>query len=248
MEEQKKIMKKGIIFWIIFDVILFGVYFLCLLIRYNPNGMVSFYDGFNNTSYTFSFLFPPFFGITMVCIVTLLIRLFYWNRYFKSKRNLWLARVAAIIMLLLYSPIIALMFPNRPPGYLPFTKGFHHRMEERLDVSELQEWLKALNESDFDKSYFHKFDVSSFPLSMPDTAENLKMGMSYIEFMQSSQGDVCLRLEWGGPPARWGVVIGPKEMSIPPTEDVRYDEDGFRHIGEYRLKLEDGAYVWHDLR
>ena len=53
---------------------------------------------------------------------------------------------------------------------------------------------------------------------------------------------------WGGPIARWGVVVGPEEMPIPPTEDVSYDENGYRQIGEYRLKLTDGAYVWHEMK
>jgi len=37
-----------------------------------------------------------------------------------------------------------------------------------------------------------------------------------------------------------GIEIGMEDMEIPPSD--------FSQFGEYRLPLEPGAYVWHELQ
>jgi len=53
-------------------------------------------------------------------------------------------------------------------------------------------------------------------------------------------GKPKVRLTWGGPPGHWGVEIGMEDMEIPPSD--------FSQWGEYRLPLEPGVYVWHELQ
>lgn len=134
------------------------------------------------------------------------------------------------------------------PGYITFTKDFQQRMMESLDVVQVRDWLNTLSESEIDKLHNQQFRVNAFPIELPNTINNLKSEMSYITIIKDDQYGICLRMTGGGPVGHWGVVIGSKKMPVPETEDVKYDKDGYRYIGEYRVKLEDGAYVWHEIK
>ena len=101
MEEQKEEVKKGWkIFWIIFDIIFFGIYALYLIILIDPKGTVRFCDGLYDTNYTFEIIFIPFvlWPATSAYFVILFVRLYFWNRYFESKINLWFARIAVMLL------------------------------------------------------------------------------------------------------------------------------------------------------
>ena len=53
-------------------------------------------------------------------------------------------------------------------------------------------------------------------------------------------GNARIRLRWGSAMMEhWGVVIGMKDMKIPPSD--------FSLYGEYRLPVEPGVYVWSAL-
>ncbi|MDH4201762.1 MAG: hypothetical protein OEV87_02595 [Phycisphaerae bacterium] len=158
-----------------------------------------------------------------------------------------------IVFLIIYLVMLWTFFhpPSQlsdEPGYISTTREFHQRMTESLDVIEVQDWLNTLNDSDTGEVLNQLYIATSFPIKLPNTINSLKREMSYIFVFRNDPNKTCVRMMWGGPIARWGVVIGPKGMPIPETVDVNYDEEGYRIIGEYRIKLEDGAYVWHEIK
>ena len=158
-----------------------------------------------------------------------------------------------LIVFLLYCIFILIpfMIPAKifdGPGYITFMEDFHKRMMESLDVVQVRDWLNTLSESEIDKLHNQQFRVYAFPIELPNTINNLKSEMSYITIIKDDQYGICLRMTGGGPVGHWGVVIGSKKMPVPETEDVNYDKDCYRNIGEYRVKLEDGAYVWHEIK
>ena len=174
----------------------------------------------------------------------------------KNRKVLWitLAFLMLFIGFLVYFIYILTFFMIPPkisdvPGYITTTEDLLQRMIESLDVVQVRGWLNILSESEIDKLQNQQFRVNAFPIKLPDTINNLKSEMSYIRIVKEDQYGICLRMTGGGPVGHWGVVIGPKEMPIPETEDVSYHkEGGYRIIGEYRVKLEDGVYIWHELR
>ncbi len=173
----------------------------------------------------------------------------------KYRKVFWitLAFLMLLIGFLVYSTFIAVFFTvptkaSTAPGYITFTNDFQQRMTKSLDVVQVRDWLDTLSESDIDTLHNQQFTMNAFPIKLPTTINNLTSEMSYITIIKDEQYGICLRMAGGGPVGHWGIVIGPKIMPIPETEDVSYDKDGYRNIGQYYVKLEDGAYVWHEIK
>ena len=151
---------------------------------------------------------------------------------------------------ILCNPIIAMMIPvsEDSGGYVGYTRGFHQRMKEQLDIKPIREWLNTLDDDVFngDKS------VDSSDEFIPiDVLDVIPLKNYSHRFFKAEKRFNCVRISTGsgGISRLCGIVIGPEEMPIPPTEETIYDEDGNRiKMGELRIKLEDGVYVWHDMK
>jgi hypothetical protein len=238
MEEKQKQIKKGWkAFWTIFDIIFFMAYFLLFLFIAGPRGTISYYDGLNETNIMFGLAFLIF-PLTFLFIAVLVVRSIFWKRYFKSKKQLWLLIIAAVLC----NPIFALICPIRPPGYKPFTAGFHQRMQNRLDVEKIRAWLGTLDSEIFDGEYYdllYEMNGNVLPVPILEEINSLSEHVHYLVFYTENKMP-CLRIEWGGALGHWGVVVGPREMEVPPSD--------FSDYGEYRLKLEEGVYIWHELQ
>ena len=75
--------------------------------------------------------------------------------------------------------------------------------------------------------------------NLPEPVIQLKPLTPHIR--TDENGNPKIRLFWGsGMVGDWGVEIGLEDMKIPPSD--------FRRNGEYRLPVESGVYVWHDLK
>lgn len=233
------------IFWIVFDAIFFGMYFL---FPFADTGIL-YYDGLTDSSLAFTLLLLLL-PIGAVWLGILIVRLIFWKQYFRNARTLKIARVGVFVLVLIFNPVTLMRFHAGPPGYKPFTEGFYQRMQERLDAEAIRNWMEGLEDRIFDGNYYdvlYPMEDRILPFPVPQEISKLSEQVHYLRFYMENN-ERYLRIEWGGPFSRWGVVIGPKDMPIPPTEDVRYDEDGLRHLGEYRLRFEDGVYVWHELK
>ncbi|MBC8378997.1 MAG: hypothetical protein H8E62_07480 [Planctomycetes bacterium] len=253
MKEQKEKVTKGWrIFWVIFDIIFFGIYIFYFLIISDPKKTLSFYDGLYDKNYTFGILFVPFvlWPFTATLLMTLLVRLFFWNCYFENKTRLWFTRIAVMLLPVLFF-ILSFLFPVGQPGYKPFTAGFHQRMQKRLDVEKIRVWLETLDPELFDgESYdlIYRLNDNVFPFPIPKNVppfpipkeiRGLGENVRRLDFYTENKMR-CIRIKWGSFLGSWGIVIGPEEMKIPASD--------FSDDGECRLKLEDGVYVWHELQ
>jgi hypothetical protein len=234
--------------WLCVDVVLFGIYFLAGLIVLDPTGLFGYLDGLRDTHIRWFifvcmlYLWP----ITIAFLAILLIRLYFWRRYFTGRLKYSITLSFMLVLMALFNPFFSLItfFPFVEPGYKPFTQGFYDRMQTHLQVEPIRGWMATLEDDVYDgQLYGYEFD--SYPFELPEEITALSSEISYIKLYNDEALRRCLHLEWGGPlVGRWGVVIGPKDMPIPqtvyPTEEER--------IGEYRLRFEDGVYVWHLLK
>ena len=157
-----------------------------------------------------------------------------WNRYTRKKRVIRTTQIGiSILLITLY--FLALFIPIQPysPGYKPFTHGFRERMRSKADVEAIRDWLKrrAKREPIGDTVRYISY---GWPKSVK------VLNPSYVNLDLDENGNPKVRLHWGGPFGHGGVEIGMEDMEIHPSD--------FSQFGEYRLPLEPGVYVWHELQ
>jgi hypothetical protein len=139
------------------------------------------------------------------------------------------------------------------PGLISFSEGFRDRIKREVDVGEIQKWLQTIEIPKGTVNYIIDpygppdpkildpeaiYIKSLDSLNWPEAIRVLNPEEVYIR-PYGNEG-ATIRLLWGGPFGKWGIVVGPTDMEVPKSD--------MRRRGEYRLKLAPGAYVWHDIR
>lgn len=232
--------KKWKIILIATDAALFCAFLLFSL--YLRSNSISFNDGYYRTNQAF--------GMTLLVLpVSLMYVLFsvghflFWKRVVKVKSKAWLIGNSLVLCV----PVMLLLLPGRSPGYVAYTQGFHQRMSEELKVESVRQWLSTLDDAIFEDAKSGQKADEFMPSDIRDAIRTA--GHGWVQFYRTQEGFKCVRITTGagGISTTCGVVIGPEEMSVPPVEEAAFDETGkpLRHK-EYRIRLEDGAYVWHD--
>jgi len=104
-------------------------------------------------------------------------------------------------------------------------------MHKEANIAGIRKWMSELPETGEDT-------VSVDQAIWPDAI--LKLSPKYARIIRVEDHAQALRAEWGGVFGHWGLVVGPEKMETPPSDK--------RPIGEYRLKLTAGAYVFHEMQ
>jgi len=160
-----------------------------------------------------------------------------WNRYANKKRliRIYQIVISILVTILLALFVLSLFTPIIPylgmPGYKPFTYGFRDRIRSKADIEDIQNWSKTLSKKDC-------IDNRILSDKWPESLRELNP--KYVFFSTDENGNPKVRLTWGSGFGHWGVEIGMEDMKIPPSD--------FSQYGEYRLPLEPGVYVWHELQ
>ena len=159
-----------------------------------------------------------------------------WKRYTKCKKLIKILQIG-IPFVFIASFAISILTPIKidlwQPGYKPFTHGFRARIRSEADIEDIRDWLRTLSKEDYTGENFIA-PQSKFP-------ESFKvLKPRYVNLDMDKNGNPKVRLAWGGGFGHWGVEIGMEDMEIPPSD--------FSQDGEYRLPLQPGAYVWHELQ
>ena len=149
--------------------------------------------------------------------------------------------VIAILAFLshLFFPVL---FRDHFYGIDNFHKGFYYRVKGNIDLVQIQEWLNDMDEDIFDKwSDYSGLGIND-PINIPKDIFSFKPEISYITLSKNDQGIRYIDLEWGGPPGRWGVVVGAEGIEIPPSDTERY--------GRYRYDFDstNDVYSWMQIR
>lgn len=192
----------------------------------------------------------PAIGIFLIyCFFANIVRLVGgWTRHSRSKRVLIVTEIGALIVLMslffapCFMPIDSLLWV---PGYKPFTYHFGEEIRSKADVEAIRDWLRTLSKEDCTGQTTGLIYVpGSFTTRWRDSMEwpeELKVfHPNYVKLDLDENGNPKIRLTWGAALGHWGVEIGVEGMEIPPSD--------FSQWGEYRLALEPGIYVWHELQ
>jgi hypothetical protein len=236
--------------WNIWDVIL--PVFIVAYVVLEPLGAIDYFCGwyYPNLRLHFACLIFPIVIIFIPLFTGFLTFKLYinWTKYTRKKKIIRLIHVCILLVFIL--PFLISMFtpiniPVYLPGYKPFTYGFRERIKSKANIEDIRNWMKTLKEENYNGDVIGlSREPNSLKMRWPDLIdwpESLKVfNPHYVNLGLDENGNPRVSLTWGGPFAHWGVVIGMENMKIPPSDLSRY--------GEYRLPLEPGVYVWHELQ
>ena len=228
------------LFWNVFDILLFSIYFAAVgFIYYCLQGKILYLDGLNGTHTGTKLYFYAFLTLLLTAALfpVVILRVYFWKLSFvKIKRSL-LLRSATVAIVCIATSIFAVI-PSflGPPRYVFFTEGYRDWARQSLDVKEIRAWISTVDE----KGPFSVDEDFKGPRCIKEQSTRFDAGI----FSEDENGQMSLKLHSGGGFQDWGVFIGLEETDISPFETVMYDA----YSGEYRLRLEEGAYVWYELQ
>ena len=194
-------------------------------------------------------LYPAIGVFIIYCFFANIIRLAGgWTKHSRRRRILIVTEIGILIVLIslffapCFMPVNSLLWV---PGYKPLTYHFGQEIRSKADVEAIRDWLRTLSKEDCTGETIGLIYVpGSFKMRWRDSMEwpeSLKVfHPNYVKLDLDEKGNPKVRLTWGGPPGHWGVEIGMEDMQIPPSD--------FSEWGEYRLPVEPGVYVWHELQ
>ena len=168
------------------------------------------------------------------CIVYGLVRLFVnWKSHTWEKRFIIVFEIGIpIVVIVIFFTSFLIPSYLRMPGYKPFMYGFRDRMRSQADIEDIRNWLKTLRKEDY-AGDINRLPYNNFP-------ESLKVFGRGINLSADKNGNPKVSLAWGSGFGQWGIVIGMEDMEIPPSYSSQY--------GEFRLAVESGVYVWHEIQ
>ena len=205
-------------------------------LMFDPWGILNYLGGLINVPFA---LLALMFSATLLpaallCIPILLVRmLIIWPRHIRPWRRvlcLWGATVTV------FAIVFVLPWVLRESD--PFMSGFTSYVHRRADISAVQAWLGTL-EPPTPSEPGHREHLSLDWHKFPPSIRRLDAWGTRIDL--DDENRPMLRLSWGsGVMGTWGLVIGTREMHIPPSDRSRY--------GEIRTPIAPGAYVWREVR
>lgn len=226
--------------------------FIVAFIIIVPLGGIEYLNGRFNTDL---FIFEVcFIYLTMMILIVVFVilsavhLLCNWRRYTRGKRLIKILQIG-IPFVFIASGAISILTPIETylcqPGYKSFTYGFRERIRIEADIEDIRDWFRTLSIEDCTGKAIDLFsDSDSLKGDWPDSIEwpkSLKVfDARYVNLDLDENGKPKIKLTWGSAFGHWGFEIGMVDMEIPPSD--------FRRFGEYRLPLESGAYVWHELQ
>lgn len=133
--------------------------------------------------------------------------------------------VFAVLVVMMPSDLIeSRLWPDAPA----FLYGFRDRIKSKADIPAVREWLRTLDTEGYDDN------GNSLPTDKwPKSLKVLNPPDIYI--MRNKQGNLRIKIIWGGGLFHWGVMIGLEDLEIPASEFVSH--------GAWLL-VQPGVYVY----
>ncbi len=140
------------------------------------------------------------------------------------------------ILIFFGSWVLFLVLGHWFSGPVYFLNGYEKWVMKNVEIDKIQDWLVS---GDADK-YIPNYYMDNPPNDLPDSMKNFKR--QYIKFNeQKSRRGKSIVLEWGGPPAHWGIVVGLPTSEIQQDEVIKESESYY----EYRRSIKPGIYIYY---
>lgn len=247
MNEQQKEMKKGWKrFWLCFDICLFGLCILLFFIQWDPIGVVDYLTGYFGKTWAFLLEFGLFcILIYLILLIVCVIRIIKWKDLAINTWKVLLMRTTLFLLMVLCFPMLAKSFPVHSPKPLTYIMGFQKWTGARLDIEEVREWMKGLDEEAYieqriisigTKPSEDRNDILQTPECLLGIYPLIGHGSVYKD--RQDQDQKCLKMYEGSGHGHWGVVVylSNGRVSLPDPEKE----------GRMWMRLDDSAYVYWD--
>ena len=200
---------------------------------WGPFGGIFYVGGLFNLKILFM-LVPFLFLLILaaaICTPVLMIRMIArWSRL-NAQGKRW--HVGATIVASAFAGSFALGFTGCMPSPMDmFARGFVRYVDGRADIVAIQNWLDTLDPSDYQEPGAVLIERVLPDSEQPPSIAHLRPKM--VKLMLDDSERRTVRLLWGGGMiGHWGIVVGGKDMPMPPSDSYT----------EY-FSLASGAYVW----
>jgi hypothetical protein len=116
-----------------------------------------------------------------------------------------------------------------------YVRGFTSYVKTHADIEGIQNWLDTLNRNEYTGPYGSRAEKCFAVAEQPACIASLNPKRATV--WPDDTKDLTVKLLWGGGLiGHWGIVVGRKDMPIPPSDTSRF--------GEQRFRLAPGAYLW----
>jgi hypothetical protein len=169
----------------------------------------------------------PVLPVLVVCILIL-----WWRQ--TSRRNQYLILLVLVIGGL-FGPGIVGLTGLTPTPLDMYMRGFARYAKYRADVEAIRSWLGSLNRKDYILGEYGTNEKRFVESEQPPCIATLHPKWATVRPDDSQH--LTVRLLWGGGfIGHWGIVVGPKDMPMPPSDA--------RGSGEQHFPLTPGSYIW----
>ena len=116
-----------------------------------------------------------------------------------------------------------------------YVRGFARYVKVHADIVAIQNWLDTLNRNEYTGPYGSMAEKCFAVAEQPPCIASLNPKRVTVRLDDTK--DLTVKLLWGGGLiGHWGIVVGRKDMPIPPSDTSKF--------GEQRFPLAAGAYIW----
>lgn len=228
--------------WILLDSFLYIFYFTILgFIFHSQQERIYYLDGFNGTNFADIIKFFCIFAWLAVFMLYFLIiaRVYFWKNQIINRRRLFVLRLLALSIIHILALAAMIVTISGKSRVELFMEGYRDWAKGSLEIEKIRTWVSTCDlQEQAIYSFFIDKDFEG-PLCLLKHGSRFTVG--YIR--KEENGSLILDLHSGGGFRDWGIYIGPQNLSVPAFETVMH-VGGYR---EYHLKLDNGAYVWHEL-
>lgn len=221
-----------------FVVVLLAI-LAALWLIWGPVGPVLYVGGLFNSTSVWLFVSLAVLLLVLPAIVSvpvlpvlLAYTLITWRRQSPRARLSLLLGTAAIGGLVV--PIIVGFTGLTASPFDMYVWGFARHVKMHTDIVAIQNWLDTLNPKEFTDSYGSVekcFAIAEQPLCIA------RLHPKSATVQPDDSGHLAIKLLWGGGfIGHWGIVVGRKDMPLPPSDISK--------SGVQYFPLAPGAYIW----
>ncbi|OHB65001.1 MAG: hypothetical protein A2Y77_07095 [Planctomycetes bacterium RBG_13_62_9] len=202
---------------------------------WGPLGIVSYVGGLFNSMLTFMVLLLVALP-TPAAVIGLPVLVVYtactWRRQTRSGRRsliLWMVATAGLAC-----PFCLGLAGLSPSPFDMFVRGFVRYVERRADIGAIQGWVSTLDPNELADEYG---TVEKLLADSDQPPAVKRLSANSVMAMLDDRGHPMVRLLWGsGMIGHWGIMVGRKDMAMPPSDAS--------DSGEHRFPLAPEAYIW----
>lgn len=207
-----------------------------LWLVWGPLGPVLYVGGLFNSMWVWtlssSILLLMFPALILFLVLVVYTPVVWCRRTSRERRSLILRMVAAGGLVV---PTVVGFTGLTASPFDVYVRGFARYVKMHADIEGIQNWLDTLDRNEYTGPYGSIGEKCFAVAEQPACVASLNPTRVTVRLDETK--DLTVKLLWGGGPiGHWGIVVGPEDMPMPPSDRSKF--------GEQRFPLAAGAYIW----